>query len=48
MGDASFLYLSCKLTNQLNHEPVRRVVGDSTADFTSEFLKSGHAVHLAA
>jgi hypothetical protein len=26
--------------------PARRVTGDSSADFTSEFLKSRHAVHL--
>jgi len=28
----------------LNHEPVTRAVGNSSTDFTSEFLKSRHSI----
>ncbi|PYV99926.1 MAG: hypothetical protein DMG89_06175 [Acidobacteria bacterium] len=31
-----------------NDKPVIWVIGDSSADFASELLKSSHAVHLAS
>lgn len=32
----------------LNDEPVNRVVGNASANFTAEFLESCHALHLVS
>ena len=31
-----------------NHKPMVRAIGDPATDFTSEFLKDRHALHLAS